>query len=444
MARAMTDSLAYVLIINWNGLEHLEECFTSLLRGSRSNVRCLLVDNGSTDGSVEFVRERFGSEGRVEILELGENLGWSGGNNRGMEHALAAGADYIMLLNNDTAVEPEAVERLTAAMEERPGAGALAAKMLLYDEPQVLNSLGIDFSIIGVGWDRGLGRIDGPWWDDPEQVASACGGACMYRAEALHQVGLLPSDYGMYLDDLELGLRMWSAGWEVWTCPSARVRHKFSATMGTGRRAARKHYLNTRNRFRLMQRMFPVGSLVGAVPSVAVGEARALGRAALNGEWNKVPGHPRAWFAALGYAPRALAARSEMRRRGCRVEQIAPFIRKAPLFFPGIEIPKKGWYAERNGLRPMAARAVLDDIDGAVRCELVNRHPHVAPPKVDVYAGEARIAALDGEDAREVVLQPHMKPVVLVSRRIFRMEETGEPTDAGGWLRMCAPDGSEN
>src|SRR5690554_139516 len=99
----MNKPLVYVVIINWNGREHLDVCFTTLLASDYPNVRFLLLDNASTDGSVAYVRERFGHDDRVCWLACKENYGWSGGNNLGIQAALEAGAAYVFLLNNDIA-----------------------------------------------------------------------------------------------------------------------------------------------------------------------------------------------------------------------------------------------------------------------------------------------------------------------------------------------------
>ena len=131
-----------------------------------------------------MVRERYRAP-RIEFLALPENLGWSGGNNRGIEQALDAGADYVFLLNNDTAAAPDAIEKLVAAAEASPGYGALAPKMLLFDAPHLLNSLGIECSIIGSSWDIGVGRLDGPRWNTPRKVLGVCGRALVLRSAAL-------------------------------------------------------------------------------------------------------------------------------------------------------------------------------------------------------------------------------------------------------------------
>ncbi|GAG80436.1 unnamed protein product, partial [marine sediment metagenome] len=202
----MEKPLVYVLVINWNGKEHLDECFGSLLAGSYPNARFVLIDNASTDGSAEFVQECYGHDPRVEIIATESNLGWSRGNNVGLEHAIGAGAKYVFLLNNDTVTARDAITMLVETAKAHQELGALAPKMLLYDTPDLLNSVGIDCSIIGCSWDRGLGRLDGPAWNEPQPVIGVCGGACFLCVDALRKTGLLPTDFDIYLDDLDLCL----------------------------------------------------------------------------------------------------------------------------------------------------------------------------------------------------------------------------------------------
>src|SRR5690606_18894249 len=138
----MTAPLVYVLIINWNGMEHVEACFTSLFASTYANVKFLLIDNASTDGSLAYVREHF-KDPRLEILALPENLGWSGGNNAGIRYAQARDAEFLFLLNNDTWTAADCLERLVDQALGDETIGLLAPKMVLYDTPCVLNSLGL-------------------------------------------------------------------------------------------------------------------------------------------------------------------------------------------------------------------------------------------------------------------------------------------------------------
>jgi hypothetical protein len=440
----MHTPLVHVLVINWNGLEHLEACFDSLLQGTYPNVRYVLVDNGSTDGSVEFVRTRYGSDARVEIVQCPVNLGWSGGNNVGMERALAAGAEYVFLLNNDTATEPDALEKLVAMAEAHPGMGALAPKMVLFDYPHILNSVGLECSIIAGSWDKGIGRLDGPRWNRSEPVIGVCGGACLLRSAALRKTGLLPEDFEIYLDDLDLCLRIWNAGYTIWSCPEAVVRHKFSATLGQGARARHKYYLNTRNRMWVILRNFPAGKYVPVKLALIVGECRAIGRALLDGEWGRVSAHARAWCAGMAYWPRAIAERRRRRREGIATCRFWHLIRRDRLFCPGIALPDCGWYAERTvrGLRvrPMSARAWRNVGAGRLRVSLMNCYPALGAAEVQVAMEGNELAQLSTLDTTEAIIDVSGGRIEFEAGRIFEAESTGELMDLGGWLRIEALD----
>jgi GT2 family glycosyltransferase len=125
----MNKPLVSVLILNWNGLEHLQECFISLLQGcQREDVEFVLLDNASTDESVSFVRDNFSNDPRLVVECLDKNYGWSGGNNRGIKKSIEKGAKYIFLLNNDTKMESHCIETLIEMSESKPDVGGLAPK----------------------------------------------------------------------------------------------------------------------------------------------------------------------------------------------------------------------------------------------------------------------------------------------------------------------------
>lgn len=430
----------HVLVINWNGLDHLDACFTSLLTSTFESCRFVLLDNASTDGSGAFVRERFGADPRVEIVECPANLGWSGGNNVGMKHALEAGADYLFLLNNDTAVEPDTIERLVALAEAQPEAGALAPKMLLYHQPFLLNSVGLECSVIASSWDRGVGRADAPRWDTPTPVIGACGGAMFIRAAALRKTGLLPEEFEIYLDDLDLCLRLWNIGCTILTCPEARVRHKFSATYGEGARARRKYFLSTRNRFYLMLRNYPAMRLATCAPAVALGEARAIGRALLDREPWRAAAHLRAWAAAAAYLPRVIAERQRRRAAGMAACRFWPLLRRRPWFCPRLVLPQNGWYSEIHlagrAYRSMSASAWLDVPAGRLRLRHINCYPQLHPARIDVVADGTRVASLSSPGSDEEVIEVAAGRLEFTARVMFDAEATGEDVDLGGWIAV--------
>ncbi len=439
----MADPLVHVLVISWNGKEHLEECFESLLGSDYPNARFVLVDNASEDGSVAFVQERFGADPQVEILELPQNLGWSGGNNAGIERALADGADYVFLLNNDTATDAEAIGRLVKLAEEDTTVGALAPKILLYDQPYLLNSIGLEATDIGTAWDRGMGRVDGPKWGGHRPVVGVCGAAFFLRAEALRKTGLLPADFEIYLDDLDLSLRVWNAGYQILTCPEAVVRHKFSSTMGHGARARRKYYLNTRNRLRLIERNYPASKLGRTLSRYALGEAKAISRALLDGAFWRVWAHKRSWLDALIYLPRARAERRRRKREGLDECRFWDLLRTDILFFPGIELPEEGWYEPVfiNGatVTPMSSEAYYEHKGGALEVTQMNPFPQLAPYLIRVLEDGEVVATLSGSERRMTTLELSKGRIEFLADTIFDAEQTGEDFDIGGWLQLRAP-----
>lgn len=436
----MPQPLLHVLIINWNGREHLHECYESLLKSSYENLRFILVDNGSSDDSVEFVRSTFGSDERVEILECGENLGWSGGNNVGMQYAMDKGADYLLLLNNDTTTDPRALEHMVAMAEANESIGALSAKLLLYDSPEILNSVALEATANGASWDRGIGRLDGDNWQESGPIIGACGAALFIRVDALKKTGLLPTDFDIYLDDLDLCLRIWNAGYEIRTCPNARIHHKFSATMGSGKNARKKYYLNTRNRARVILRNYPLAKAPIIVSNFIVGECRAVGRAILDREPWRVWAHVRAWITGAAYLPASIRERLRRRATGIATCRFWHLVRCDLQFFPGAELPVDGWYEEReirgHTLRPISRVAHYEHAGGKLRLNFVNCYPRVGDLHVQINQNGLTLATCITSDQKEMLIEPEPGQITLEALNVFKAEDTGEKNDFGGWVRV--------
>ncbi len=435
-----TAPLVHVLVINWNGMEHLEACFDTLLADAYPNARFVLIDNASEDDSVAFVRGRYGADPRVEFLECERNLGWSGGNNAGIRRALEHGADYVFLINNDTAVEPGFLEKTVSVAEADAHVGVVAPKMRLFSQPDILNSVGLECSYIGSSWDKGVARQDSPAWDVPCEVIGACGGACLIRASVFEKTGFLPEEFGIYLDDLDLCLRIWNAGFSVVSCPGAVVRHKFSATLGEGLRARHKYYLNTRNRFWMLFRNFPVSKLLCYAPALLVAEARAMGRGGLNGEWWRVGAHVKAWFAAAAYIPRAVGERARRSRHEQAVCRFWHLVRTDRMFCAGALLPVDGWYPDRrieNELfRPMARHAWLDIPAGRLRVVAVNCYPSLGEVELRLRFPGGTEAILSDRHRAEGEYEVTAGRLELEAGHIYMSEDTGDTVDTGGWLRI--------
>ena len=144
-----TEPRVAVIVLNWNGREDTLECLRSIRSIAYSNFGVIVVDNGSTDGSVAAIRA---SQPSVEVIDTGENLGFAGGNNVGIRRALELGADYVLLLNNDTVVDPGLLRAFVAAAALHPEAGAFGAKIYFHSEPTRI-------WYAGARWEAGAGEL---------------------------------------------------------------------------------------------------------------------------------------------------------------------------------------------------------------------------------------------------------------------------------------------
>jgi GT2 family glycosyltransferase len=247
-----------VVIVCTNDREHLAECLGSLRSSSYQDIEVIVADNGSTDGSVEFIRRTFPS---VRVIELGKNLGFPGANNRGLR---AARGTYLFELNPDTRIDPRCIEELVSVMEDDGRIGAAAAKMKIFFEPQVLNSVGIAANKILYGWDRGAFELDRGQYDQVSEVIAGCGGALMLRRSLVERIGEMDGRFFMYYEDLDFGIRAWLSGASIVFVPQAVVYHKYKAGI---RRAIYNEYYDHRNRLRMMLKNFSLSTLSWMVPA---------------------------------------------------------------------------------------------------------------------------------------------------------------------------------
>jgi GT2 family glycosyltransferase len=222
----ITAPLASIIIPNWNGIDHLPGCLDALRAQSHSRTEVILVDNGSSDGSQSFVRERYPE---VHLVALDRNLGLTGGNNVGFE---TASGEILISLNNDTEAHPRFVEALVKALAQHPEAGMAAAKMLLFDRRDHIHSAGDGYGTDGIPFNRGVWQRDEGQFDEPGWIFGGCGGAIAYRRTMLDDIGTFDESFFMYCEDVDLNWRAQLAGWRCWYTPQAIVYHKLSATGG--------------------------------------------------------------------------------------------------------------------------------------------------------------------------------------------------------------------
>lgn len=245
-----------VVVVNWNRRGLLEACLASLARPQGIPFEVIVVDNGSTDGSAELVAGLAESPPYpIRLVRNRENRGFCAANNQGI--ALARGA-LVALLNNDAEAEPQWLAGLLAAFDDE-SVGMAASKVLVYEDPRIIDKVGHLIYLDGQNRGRGSGELDRGQYDSVEEVLWPDGCACMYRKAMLDQIGGFDEDFFAYADDAELGLRARIAGWRCLYMPRAVVRHHRGSTLG--RQNPARLSLIERNRVLLAAKLFP-GSLL--------------------------------------------------------------------------------------------------------------------------------------------------------------------------------------
>jgi hypothetical protein len=237
-----------IIIVIWNGQADTLECLHSLSADTYANKEIVIVDNGSTDDSVAGIRREFP---QVTILETGENLGFTGGNNVGIRHALAHGADYLYLLNNDTTVEPGALAALVAAAQADPARGLLAPIIYEYDPPRKIWFAGSQMDLPrGAAW-HDNSHIPAPT-ETPFEIPWATGCAMLIPAPLMRQLDGFDDRYYLSWEDVDLCVRVRKAGRQVVAVPAAIIYHKGGRS---GRRVSGiRNYYAVRNSLLLMRK----------------------------------------------------------------------------------------------------------------------------------------------------------------------------------------------
>lgn len=251
-----------VVILNFCQEELTRDCLESLKRTDYPGLEVLLVDNGSPDGSGRRLRDAFPT---ISYLQNGANRGFTGGNNAGFEWALAHGADYVLALNNDTIVEPGAIERLVRTAETEEGVGGVCPLITYHADPDRIWYGGGAFSPmkgLGIHWRQG-DHVKGNGDHDrtPREVSFLTGCALFLPADALRRTGGFVPDYFIYAEDAELSVRLRNEGYRLLLEPRARIQHKKPFDESDLSPMAIR--LRDRNRRRLMRRHFGV---LGQIP----------------------------------------------------------------------------------------------------------------------------------------------------------------------------------
>lgn len=234
-----------IIILNWNGKENTINCLESLKLTTYSNYEIIVVDNGSTDGSARYFNNHYSEIG---LIENGENLGFAEGNNVAIREVLKREEiKYIALLNNDTIVKPDWLEKLVNALESDEKIGSCQPKILSLINPDTIDAVGIYIDRYGGAAQEGHNEKDLGQYDRITEVFGVCAGAALYRANMLNQIGLFDKDFFAYYEDVDLAIRARLFGWKSVCVPQAVIYHIHSATLGND--SPFKKYLLERNSY---------------------------------------------------------------------------------------------------------------------------------------------------------------------------------------------------
>ncbi len=242
--RKLKEPIVFIVILNWNNASDTLSCLASLSELGNSNYSVLVVDNGSVDDSVDKIQSNYP---KIELLRLGTNLGFAEGNNIGIRRAISHGADYVLLLNNDTVVDPQMLTELVNVAESKPQIGLVGPTIYYYDQPGTIWSAGYL-----IDWYSGIIRClsgDGAVIQqaEPYKVDYLSGCGLCIKSEVINKIGLMDPRFFLYYEETDWCTRARAAGYEILVVPQASIWHKVSASIGQNSPAAT--YYMTRNIF---------------------------------------------------------------------------------------------------------------------------------------------------------------------------------------------------
>ena len=219
----MTQPLIFIVILNTNRCDDTLACLVSLAKSTYRNFKVIVLDNQSTDGSVDRIRVTFPD---VRIIGLTENLGYAGNNNVGVELAIKQGADWVLVLNEDTVLDLDCLTRLVEKGESDPAIGIVGPMVYHYNEPDVIQSAG---GMLGNYWESkhlGQNEVDCGQFHSSHRVDWISGCAILVRRNVIEQVGMLDKDYFIYWEETEWCIRATRGGWQIFQVPEAKIWHK--------------------------------------------------------------------------------------------------------------------------------------------------------------------------------------------------------------------------
>ncbi len=274
-----------IVVVNYNGAKYIEACLSSLLKQQYTDYEIIVVDNGSEDGSADYVERHFPG---VRLIRAGQNLGFGVGNNLG---ALSATGEFLAFLNMDTVVEPDWLEPLVQTLEENPEVGLVTGKILLLNDPDHINTCGNDIHFAGFGYLRGW-LAPSQSADQAETVNAVSGAAFAVSRSLFLELGGFDDAFSpAYVEDTDLSWRARLMGYQCRYVPESIIYHDYAASF-----SPQKFYLLERNRYQMLLKNLRWRTLWLLLPVLLLAEIVSWGFSLLSG-----PAHIRAKMTSHGW-----------------------------------------------------------------------------------------------------------------------------------------------
>jgi GT2 family glycosyltransferase len=306
-----------IITVNTNELHRLKQYLPSVT-ASRGDFEILISDNGSRDGSREYLAARYPE---VRVVSNGKNIGFCAANNRAAE---SARGEFLVFLNPDTVVDPDWLTRLLEPFAD-PSVGMTTSKILLMEEPNRINTCGNDIHLTGLTLCRGLGRLREAF-PESEEVAAVSGAAFVIRSDLFRTLGGFDEDFFIYMDETDLSVRARLAGWRCRTAPHSLVWHDYNLRFGS-----EKIFLQERNRYQMLLKNFRWPTIAVLLPGLILAEAITWGYVLLfqrghgKKKWKAYAELHRRWSATMRkrrdvQSLRKVRDRDLLRRMGWRLD----------------------------------------------------------------------------------------------------------------------------
>ena len=255
-----------VVILNYNGVEHIDECLSTVLNQTYPHYDVVVVDSASSDLSVNYIQSKYPD---VMLLPFKENLGYARGNNIGIEYT---DGDYVAILNNDTIVEPDWIKELVKTLQSRDDVCFATSKLKIYHDRDTINARGIVIHYTGPSFNNGLFERDD---DNSSQMSVPGVNGCAFaaRRDVLKEIGAFDPDFFMHMEDADLSLRARLAGYDILYVPTSVVYHKYRLNIGSNE----KFYRLERNRYLLLLKNYSTRTIVVLLPALLLTELMIIG-----------------------------------------------------------------------------------------------------------------------------------------------------------------------